>query len=481
MAAFGITGIYAVPLLSGWLTAVLAGRLMFEIRPPLAPAAIALTGLATPLCFYSQTFWDHTLATFLATAASLILVRSRPGRAAALAIMAPLLLAAAMLRIELLAFALAAVSTWIAGVIFKVRTQPEGRTPGRQVLSPAALTLCAILALLLVIVFVAAHRPRHSEILFQLPHELRAGASKLYVLPRALRALLVNSRVSEGPLLPVQWEQAALLAVMLLPVVAIVGVAWMDALIGIPALVVLLGCAAYLTSMPPYRSLHGLVSVSPYVALAAFAWRPAWREWPLPLVTLLALTGFYLVFGLTANLLTYVNSAGTLQNSLEWGPRYLLSAYPLMVVLSLAGVHSYYHSHQAAMLRFLVVGLTLGMISVSVQLEVRGLHMLYYNRGTLARADEILRADGPVVTDLWWLPSALADLFSTHEMFLVPERSAVADWAVLAANHGVKSFWFASDEPAAPANFGSPLVRKADSVPRVFERLYLTQFVLENE
>src|SRR5215470_202956 len=69
VALFGLTGLYLLPLLGGWLIALLAGQLSRAWDRRLAPFAILAVGLATPVAFFSLTFWEHTLATALALGA----------------------------------------------------------------------------------------------------------------------------------------------------------------------------------------------------------------------------------------------------------------------------------------------------------------------------------------------------------------------------------------------------------------------------
>src|ERR1700687_1147682 len=102
-AMFGITGIYLVPLLSGWLVAVACGVLSHKLGSHLAPITILLVGLASPVFFYSLTFWEHTLTTLLALLSVLAVIHA-DGRASSLLVAVPLLVMATMLRLEMMAF-----------------------------------------------------------------------------------------------------------------------------------------------------------------------------------------------------------------------------------------------------------------------------------------------------------------------------------------------------------------------------------------
>jgi len=63
---FGYAGLYIMPLVSSlaimWIVFVMTRNLL---NAPLALLAIAICGLTTPLWFYSQIFWEHTPAAFL--------------------------------------------------------------------------------------------------------------------------------------------------------------------------------------------------------------------------------------------------------------------------------------------------------------------------------------------------------------------------------------------------------------------------------
>lgn len=59
-SAFGFTGLYLLPLLGSLLLLAGVARL---VRDPLARTlAVVLTGLCTPVWFYSVTFWEHAVA-----------------------------------------------------------------------------------------------------------------------------------------------------------------------------------------------------------------------------------------------------------------------------------------------------------------------------------------------------------------------------------------------------------------------------------
>ena len=56
LRAFGLPGIYVIPLLSGWLLALVSGSIAHYLSPRIAPITILLVGLATPCVFTANVF-----------------------------------------------------------------------------------------------------------------------------------------------------------------------------------------------------------------------------------------------------------------------------------------------------------------------------------------------------------------------------------------------------------------------------------------
>jgi hypothetical protein len=470
---FGFPGIYMFPLLSGWLTAVLAGRLLHSFDRRLAPAAIFLVGLASPLCFYSQTFWDHTPATFLALLAAYFLVAHPQGRASGLLAAATLVVGAMMLRFEMLAFALAA----IAAALFRRSSElPDGAKvaawrPSRRtlvILIPAAIVLGGL--------FFSSLAPRHSRFLTDPARIAFNAASKLLVLPQGLVGLLINSPANEGPNLPPAFEWATLIAVLAACLGVLAGGRFeSSAVVSAGALLLALSATVNLTTQD-YRALHGLLPVAPWAVLAIVALPNAWRSADVRLRTLTVLTLSYLLFGLAANFLVYTSPEGVPSNTLEWGPRYLLTAYPLLAVLALWGIRARLLAPPRLAWQRLVVVLAAGLIFVGVRQEVRGLLMLHDNRELIARWDSALRGNGPIVTNLWWLPTAVAPLFVSNEMYFVASPADLSDWLERAARHGVRHFTFATS--TKPTNVGTPTVSVTATGSEAFSKLTVTRFLI---
>ena len=479
LAVFGVTGLYLLPLLSGWLIAVVSGLLARTFNPRLGPLAILIVGLATPIFFYSLTFWEHTLATLCAVAAVWILVTAQPGRLRTLLSMTPPLLLAMTLRIEMVPFSAACVLTWgLCGLIARWRpvrcSQPKA-PPVLPVSRLSGLVAGALLAVGLSYFLVSSITTRHAHLITSLPKRIVASLDALPIVPSGLSAVLINSDAAGGPRLDYAWAMMVALGLCFLaPFLTRVRI---EVAMLVPALLVVLGLSGFVVlSGDSYRSLHGIFLIAPFMVVWPYVIPYAWHVRNYALLTLAALAFLYLTIGSGAILYAYGTQIGGLRVGLEWGQRYMLTLYPILGVLSLMSVQIYRESARPGWLRAAFTIVVSILMMVGFQFEVRGLATMRSDRQKLAVWDRALRTEGPIVTDVWWLPSAVAPLFEKHQMFYVADRRDVARWISMAGRHHVPSFTFASMWPLKEGEFGTAVVQGAPEHTRSVRGLYLTRF-----
>lgn len=474
---FGVTGLYLLPMVSGWLTALACGLLVRRQDPALGVPTVLIVGLATPIFFYSLCFWEHTPATLLGIVALGLLATARTGSLRVWWLAAPLLAAAIALRIEMVAFAIAAVLGWGAArwTISRRRlaSQPGDR---RKILLRYALT-CVGFGGLAIAVFALSLMPRHWEteplyrgLWIDTPRKAPA------VFP-ALLSILINSPGHQAPIVPWPWSALALLALPAIAFAARMRTPLGEAVVALPALLVTVGLGAWLLLRPdPYLSLHGFVPIAPFVAFAAYGVVASLRAKEMWLLTIAVTGAVYLVLGFAAIFTFFVRSDGFYLTGLEWGARNLLTLYPIAVILSLIGLRDYLRSDRPRLLKRAMTLLVASMILVAFQFQVRGLRMLYGSRHLLSEWQQALPTGEPVVTDIWWLPAALAPFFVTHEMLCVSETAEVSRWLPAARQHRVEAFTFASLQPidAGRVTAGSAIVESTEE--RFVSGLYLERF-----
>jgi hypothetical protein len=481
----GLWGLYLVPLLAGLGTLWTSYRLALAVGVPrkVAWLAVPLVGLATPVSIYSLLFFEHTLVSMLVTLSLLAAVLGMKSDTHArrnLALSGALMAVAIYFRSELyiLALVMGLVYLWAAW---------------RHRAWRPLLTWCAAFLLALVplwgfyFITEGSLLPLHATYYFAGSSD--PGSSSDSSGGIALPALRYIATAGWGvipdflygpqtfPLSPMfsLWEEmAGLVGFGLCVLAALSKVARAQLAWRIPALLVGLALIA-LASVPTllstqgYYNLHGFVLASPFVTLALW---PTENENTRP--GLAPQTWLYTVallyVGLHALIISSFSGLGPISRH-EWGQRYLLPAYPALVVLSLlAACHilSTHNNHSQAeanspsrftfyVLRFThhasraIVVLWAILALTGVGFSVRGYIMLNDERTQVVAWQHLARTlpeREPLVTDVWWLPLNLAADFYTRPIMLAEGDGRLARWAEQMRERGVTHFGLLTTNPS---------------------------------
>ncbi len=446
-AAIGATGLYLFPLLCGWLSAVVSGRIAYAIDPRLSAATVVTVGLATPVFFYSLTVWEHAPATLCALLAVWALLTGEPGRVRTLVAIVTPLAVGAMLRIETVAVAAACVVTWalvaFMGSPHDDRTSTAvGKGSSRIKIGWYAAVPTAVMLLVL---FANTITTRHFRLISHLPKHLWRGLDELPHIPRSLEILFVEADV--GRSVVSSWFAIGMAAGLALCLVG--------PFLRRSRLVEWVQIAAFLTvatfsgalalAETKYRWLHSVFVIAPFLAFWAYSIPEAWRS-RTKSFTLAVFAVAYLFLGTAAILYAYARPWG-LKAGLEWGHRYFLPLFPVLTVLTLVAAKAYWHATLtsascAAFWAVLSLSLTVGAIY-----QYRGVTQMRDDRQAMAKWSDVVEQNEYVVTDLWWLPSVVAPVYLRQPIFFTPRRRAVADWVDLATPHGMSRFAFATIGP----------------------------------
>jgi hypothetical protein len=196
-------------------------------------------------------------------------------------------------------------------------------------------------------------------------------------------------------------------------------------------------------------SLHGLLPIAPFLILAAWALPAVRRSRRFGQRFVAATAVLYLVCGAALIFVFAVEPNGDYRTGLEWGNRYLLVLYPLATVLALAGMRAWRratHRH----VRSAVTAVAAALLLIGLQMEVRGVSLLYGSRSLVAAWQQAVRGPLPVVSDIWWLPAAMAPYFADHPMFCVRDRDELATWIDHVQARGEQAFSVATLRDLAP-------------------------------
>lgn len=403
---WGHGGLYLLPLLSTLLT--LGGLLLLARKLGDDSAALliaAAAGLASPLFFYSLTFWEHTLAACLCTGGILLLHRggcAKNGRINVRSLLAAILMTlAAWLRGEVFILLLACGLAMLCC-----------RTYRRQL----PFFILGITAALLPYVLIN-HQLYATSVSPQLPETgaslqylatlpARWGEIASYLLTGYLDHPLLNRflfLLGVGPALLVYFfrQRSTRRDALIL--------AWY-ALLCLTALATL-GRLFFLDSpMGSSMTILGLFGSLPYLPLALVrddALDPEQKASLrfLALIALLTLAGFCL--GLPS------------RGGLQWGPRYALPLVPLLILLAVTGFTRLRQSLNSPAARRACTALFLLLLLTGTGIQAFGVSLLFAKKNvTIANMEQIRNmAPRVIITDTWWVPEDNGELYGEYPFY----------------------------------------------------------------
>jgi len=388
-----------------------------------------------------------------------LLAADAPPRGKALVPIAVLLLIASSLRVEMLLFAAAVLCARVAAARW---AQPLASAPvvtqNPRRYGAGTLLVFGALALVVLALFVSqVMASRHRWLLQMLPNYLVGSIFKLPYLVHTLTAVLIDVAGNQAPVIPdpIRYLVAlACLAVLTAPRWRTFGA---EAVALGAGLIILFNFCLYLILRPqPYVSLHGFLTIAPVIAFAPYAVVTVWRRRNYAQLAITVAGIAYAVFALAAIFVFQVSAAGEVPTGLEWGNRYLFTLYPIGTVLALAALSEYWRSPRPLWLKRGVLGAAAALLLCGVLLQARGVWTLIESRRLVSSWQMALRAGPPVVTDVWWLPAAMAPLFIDHELQCIRHARDLGEWFTVAAQYGLDSVTVATFRPFDSAAIEAP-------------------------
>lgn len=433
---FGLPGLHVVPILSTALTLYTSYLLTKRLTKDLAPLAIPLIALASPLFIYSLLVWEHTLAIALAMLTVWLAVKQiETGR------MYFLLLAllsagmATVLRPEISFFALA----FLASYLFTAFPLSWERRSRWIMLSVGMIVPLSIL--LWLYYYYQHRRGTMSYFLALIPR-----------LPSDWTDVLLDFLVGLGP-------APELKAAFVLAIVAFVlcnfHLSQRKAIATILTSGVLAVTGLLCFFAPFHERLNsGFVGASPFIVFAACDVGQALstRACRVPrflTFTALLCTASY-VFLYILSPFGVERIVKLLSGHADWSFRYTMVVYPLLTILAISALAKVRQDYAGLIKKSLYLCfLTLALLGFGFQL--RGLRMVYVDKACGAQLNDTLRKipERHILTTKWWLTVETATQFYAKEIFLLPkEPDSLERWLTLAKAGGVSQFWYVgSDAP----------------------------------
>jgi len=408
----------------------------------MCPALLLLTlGFGTPLIFYSLTFWDHTLGVFFATLGICILAWAiKHERRRAFGTAGLVLAVAVWNRPELYEFLAATGLAYVLIFGWSPSTLQHGLYLGLGMVTG------------LVPLWTVNWRLYGNPLGLSAPGIVVLQQAQPH---RALNQLYVaTSFLTHGA--PGRARSAAL-ALSLVLLIIVLRVPAMHQ----PRLIVaagLLCAAAYLPQMVFAQSyvLEGLLPTWPLLAFSFTYLDGDLRK--VPRSTRLA--PFVLLTTLLFVLLACLTSP--VDGGLQWGPRYLLVAFPMLAVLAHRTLTRLSQLQISPGLQHAVWGVFLLLLVTGIGLQTLGLRQQYNRRETWfsARSAVLALPEEIIVTASSWFVLEMADLYYHKEFHYVASQSSYQRLVDTLRTHNVARFAFIPLIPPAASPL-QPVVRTA--------------------
>jgi len=499
----GSLGLYVVPLLAGlltlWLTYQLTCRLLPATEQGRAWLSIPILGLTTPLAFYSTVYFEHTLACALVVLACYALVRaysplispaSEGGRGGErwLLLCGLALAGAIWLRSELYILAVVVVASL---VLQPFTANPRNIADSwRKVLAVGGGLLAGLLPLWgFYLAAWGSLLPKHAT-----PY-LSDGKGGLpparFISEGGIRTFLGTFLLGPrddlaptpdlGPQLASPLRSLFLLAIGLFIVGCVLRPGWRQAIClggGLAATTLVSGIVLF--SGEQYTALHGFLLPTPALLLATLTVGPVSRRvqgnallppsQPAASTLFIAIVAAYI--GLHTLAISLLSGLGP-SSQVEWGQRYLLPAYPLLVCLAVVALPRLWRGGG----RWLLATVLAVSLLVGGGLEVRGWlageQVRAQTRAWRTLVRQTTAADALILTTEWWVPLRL-NLYAERRLHL-SEPGESDDWAASLRQTNRRDFYLLSTAAAPPPLKGATFAVETGRAGGLVLRRYLVQ------
>jgi hypothetical protein len=417
---FGWFGLYLIPALAGGAAAYFSGVLLRQLMPVsdrLAVLCTLVVGLATPVMFYSANFHEHTLATALVLASMAAVLRSRqtgsPRMAAAAGALASL---AVFFRTEVVTLLFG------MGVVLLIADWKMGLRFG------AAFALVALPWMGLNYLITGYPINHHLSEVVTL-----ADRSGLAALGKRLIPAILFGQPGTGALAPTR-TFLLLASTFTLAGLGMFALKPFRPFAPLAFLAAGLTCSWILLSPVGYRSVHGLVTVAPQILFAGalLAAGSLWKK---------SLFPWMLLAGGAVFAIVYLMKAWSSAGGIQWGPRYLLSFYPLLVVGALAALHAQWPGLKMVARLAVCAGFAICAL-VGMGFEARGWFTNYTVLSLYRQSEPALRemSDAPMVTYYCDPPLHIPELY-WEQTFLSTSRAGQDAWPSAVNKLGVTRYY----------------------------------------
>lgn len=419
---FGWIGLYIMPAGFGAISSVLSGMIFRYLKPQYKWGSIlvaVIVGIATPITFYSTTFWEHTVSSGLFLGGVLVILYAWKRQQYAW--------------------------LFLAGALLSLATYFRTDT---SVLFAGILVAFLIIRWRWTIIVGLGYF--FSSIPWLLVNFVLTGdifsRRELFNVISLKTSLFPAVRETGWWFIPYMLFNAPKIGAFSIPkiILAIATMAVILAVIfsvflkkkrwGIFSLYVLIIAISgwVLFQSQGYRSVHGALLIAPHVifSIGYFFKKENFRNSPFPLMVL----GMIIMYAIIYTLKGWVAAGG-----LQWGPRYLIIFYPLLTVAAMITIIDDYFSMKRQL--FLMAFGVAVIIGIGFQIRgmVSALQTRQYYEQTRVTVDNL--PTKIIATDCPWLSMVMPEVYFDKMIFTV-EDSDRTHWMNLLRLNSVDSFYY---------------------------------------
>ena len=422
---FGVQGLNVLPLLSSLIASFAVYTSVLSASRRLALGAMVVTAMASPFWFYGLTFWEHTLQALLVLLGTAAAIRACiTGQIRWYAASGILIGFAFYFRLETVIFLGAVGLTCTIWASLRLRERREAMPVIRGLI---VLCLC-FLATLGPFLW---HNTTQEGYPLGRRNALDASRTVARVLTygrqsglEILPDFLVGSIGHQGVDLksPLRW----------MFVLASIGCALSRRLLysGLElfaylSIVTLTALCGLVLLTPGYRSVHGLILIAPYVAFVGWSWHAAGsRE--------TSLWGIAASATMFAFLIATAIGGWQAQGGLQWGMRYALPLFALLIVATTRGAQSVLtDAALSASMKRILLGSMVILALLGAAFQFRGVRELAADRWKYVSWEQrlsSLQQDSLIVTEHNWLALTLPEVYETRAMLWTGAKGFSTDW-----------------------------------------------------
>ncbi|MBU0600710.1 hypothetical protein KKB54_02550 [bacterium] len=421
----GYFGLYILPLLSSVLTIFLIYQLFWSITKVNSFLIILVAGFCTPIFFYSSVFWEHSLAMLLSFLAFYLFFKDKDQKISKLFISGLIFGISLWFRLEIVFFFVATIVSY-----FLI----DSSSYSKKLLNISIISLGLILATSPLLCYNYTVFGNLAGAHASINYSLYETKSVLYLVKSKisdLYHLLFDTGISRSINLLFLFLAFLILSFQIIPKLRRLNN------IILMILILILFVSAYIACLCGFSRIIGLLVTSPFLIIIVLNIPTFLKKQSPDRLNLLFYTSLFYIFFL-------LTPPGF--GDKQWGPRFLLPLYPLLIILSLSTYYSLNNLNLKPTLTKITKKIFILLCLISFLIQGIGIYKNFKEENIILKEIKSLKDLNSqiIITDVWWLPQECASIFYEKCFFWVRNEESLHHLLRNLKKRGVESFTFST-------------------------------------